>query len=575
MASCSGFLDHVPDERTEITNETNVQNLLISAYPDVNPSWVNELQTDNLIDNQAPHMPSNPNDKQKLSHYNYGHYYDSHNYLFRFEVPQNMQYSEYDSPGMLWNGYYSSISSVNFMLDGIRQMSGTDTEKYSQDTRRSYAEALLLRAYDHFQLVNIFSKAYRDAELSKEDVGIPYVTETENVVIKPYDRGNVADVYAKIGADLEEALKFVTSLNFVNAPKYHFNMNAAHAFASRYYLATRQYEKVIEHADQVLTTDTAQMRKLLMNYGGFGECSTTEDFGNVWQDPAMGNNLMLICTSSLLQRMAWGARYSCAGEAAREALMVHNSDLWSGYICPAQAIVGGMIFGSSSGDYGFFHCKTVEQFQYSDKIAGIGYPHIIYRAFTGNELLLERAEAEIMLHRYADAERDLLMYWNSGLDSFSKDDYKAYVTAGYTKYITRDNIITPAGQRKKAYYSDSSKPNCFDSWDFTQTMSPEFVVPADAVPYMNCLNDFRRFENVFEGLRSFDIKRWGLPLKHISGVNSEELVSEPLSDLRAIEAPTEALSAGIATSRPTTTRSACSARLNINSLRDKTTTEDK
>lgn len=98
--------------------------------------------------------------------------------------------------------------------------------------------------------------------------------------------------------------------------------------------------------------------------------------------------------------------------------MMHSDlPLKSGYIAPVQAIVGGMVFSRSSSDYGFFSSKIYEKFQYTNKIAGIGYPKVIYRAFTGSELLLERAEAEIMLGRYDAAANDLMAYWNDGLNS--------------------------------------------------------------------------------------------------------------------------------------------------------------
>lgn len=542
-ASCSDFLDHTPDERTEIDTEDKVISLLIASYPDAAPCWLGEISSDNLIDNMSPHLPSNPNDKQILSHYNYSHYDRYDNELYQFEPARSATYNSYDSPGYVWLTYYGAIASVNHAIDAVGKMKGenADPDKFSEKLRAAWAEAHLIRAYSHFMLVNLFSKAYKDEESSKEDVGIPYITEPEDKVQQEYDRSNVAETYRKIGQDLEVGLKYVSDINYNTAPKYHFNTQAAHAFAARYYLFTRQYEKVIEHADAVLTTDSAQMQHMMMDFSVFGECSTSSDYGNAWQKPELNNNLMLLCTGSLLQRRIFGYRYSIAGPAAREALMIHNSPLWSGYICPPTLLVSGQLFGNSSADYGFFSCKIVEQFEYSDKIAGIGFPHVIYRAFTSNNLLLERAEAEIMLGRYEDAKRDLKFYWNSAINSLSAEDYKQFVEANYLKYMT-DDVFT-------SYYSNGENINCFDSWDFTQQVSPKFVVPAEATPYMNCLNDFRRFENAFEGMRFFDIKRWGLPLSHTVGLSSDVVEAEVNSDKRAIEIPWETLSAGLESSR--------------------------
>ena len=549
--SCSDFLDHTPDERTEIDSEDKVVSLLIASYPGAAPCWLGEISSDNLID------------KQILSHYNYSHFSRFDNELYAFEPATTATYGDYDSPGMIWGEYYASTASVNHAIEAIAKMKGenADPAKFSDKLRCAWAEAHLLRAYNHFMLVNLFAQPFKDEETSKQDVGVPYVTTVEDVVSKDYDRSNVAETYRKIGEDLEEGLKYVSDYNYNTAPKYHFNVNAAHAFAARYYLFARQYEKVIKHADAVLSTDSAQMQRMMMDYSVFGDCSTADDFAKAWQHPDRNNDLMLLCTNSLLQRRAWGYRYSVAGPCARGAMMVHQSPLWSGYICPPQAVVSGMLFSSAASDYGFISSKIFEEFEYADKIAGTGFPHIIYRAFTSMNLLLERAEAEIMLGRYEDAKRDLKFYWNSSINSMSPSDYKQFVEGKNLKYMT-DDVFS-------AYYNKADNYNCFENWDFTRQLSSKFVVPADAVALMNCLNDFRRFENVFEGMRYFDIKRWGLPVSHIIGLEGDSIGLEVNDPRRAIEVPWEALSAGMESSRTPVAKDTRSFSIDYESLRVK------
>lgn len=551
LASCSdSFLDKIPDERTDIDTEEKVVQLLVSAYPDANPSWVGEISSDNLIDNQAPHLPSNPNDKQVESHYNYSSYNKWDDELFSFKPAENATFSALDSPGQLWGAYYKSIATVNQALAGIDKV--CPDGNLSASMKAAKGEALLLRAYCHFQLVNIFAKAYKDEEASKNDIGVPYVTEIEDVVTKKYDRGNVADVYTKIGKDLEAGLDLVSDVNYKTAPKYHFNTNAAHAFAARYYLFSRNYEKVIEHANEVLGTDSTSFQRVVMNLSEFEGCATLDDYANVWHDPDAKGNLMLLDTYSLMQRRIFGYRYSYAGPAASNALMIrsNHSSLWSGFICPAILLVNGSLFSSSSSDYGFFSSKVGELFQYIDKVSGIGYCHQIYRAFTTNELILERAEAYAMLGRYADAANDLRWYWNCQLNSMGTADFKMYVTGNYIKMMKNSEF------EKRGYYAVPEgedvdvNTNCFRNWDFTQRMSPKFVVPAEAVPYMNCVNDFRRFETVYDGLRFFDLKRWGIDYSHTVGVTKQVVECNYDDAVRAIEVPWEALSAGMDTSRP-------------------------
>lgn len=544
MGGCSdSFLDHNPDERTEIDSPTKVVQLLAHAYPDGNPGWLGEVYSDNLIDNQSPHLPSNPNESPVMAHYNFAQYYVSDNQSFRFEPATQAMYDEYDSPGQLWMGYYNSIAYTNFALDAINKLLAQG-DSLTESLRAARGEAELLRAYDHFMLVSYFSNGYR-GEASKNDVGVPYVTETENVVRKHYDRGNVYDVYQKIQQDLEAGLRDISDVNFTTAPKYHFNTNAAHAFAARFYLFSRQYEKCIEQANMVLGTDSVTTQRMTMDYSVFHGCSTTDDFCNAWQSPNRNNNLMLIPTSSVNARRFIGYRYSCAGPAVRAVYMMYNDlPLKSGYICPPQAIVSGMLFSISGNDYGFFNSKIWETFQFTNKVAGIGNPYVVYRAFTGNELLLERAEAKVMLGRYDDAAQDLMAYWNYGIASFSDADKHAYVDPQYARRLTPDLIRRYFGRK------DNRNPNVLNDWNFASVMG--LNIPEEAVKYMNCINQFRRFENSFEGMRLLDIKRWGMTVTHSVGVHSEIITAGPLSPKLNIEVPWESIQAGMQSSRDTT-----------------------
>lgn len=534
LASCKGFLDQVPDLRTEIDNEDNIVKLIAGSYPETNYQWLAELSGDNLLDNQCPHMPSNPNDKQILAHYNYGSYYRWHDQMYRFEAATEATLSDWDSPGFVWENYYKAIGSCNAALEAINNLGAT-----SERLRAAHAEALIIRAYSHFILVNLFGNAYKNPRVSANEQGIPYVTVPETDLFKKYPRLSVKEVYDNIQADLEAALPDINDA-YYHAPKYRFNKSAAHAFAARFYLYKREYAKVIEHANAVLGEGTDNLSNMLMQYSGFTECSTLNDYMNVWQSPEQNNNIMLLSTVSLMERFVFGYRYSIAGPKCQEAMLVTTKcPLWSGYICPPLAVVGGMLFGSSTKDYGFFNSKIGEQFQYSDKLAGIGTPHIIVRAFTCNNLLLERAEAELALGMIEEGKADIMAYWDVSNESLSEKDK-----------LSMSRYIKPFDERFfDTYFAKSTNANCFDNWDFTKEIAPDFVIAPENVKYWNALNTFRRFENTFEGLRFFDIKRWGIPYKH--EYSTESLVYPmPTNDYRlALDVPWETMAAGLESSR--------------------------
>ncbi len=63
-------------------------------------------------------------------------------------------------------------------------------------------------------------------------------------------RKTVAYVYEMIEKDLLEGLPLIKDVSYT-VPKYHFNIAAANAFASRFYLVKRDYAKTLSYANAV------------------------------------------------------------------------------------------------------------------------------------------------------------------------------------------------------------------------------------------------------------------------------------------------------------------------------------
>ena len=535
LTSCNDFLDQEPDERTHIDTEVKVEQLLIASYPTANYGWIGEISSDNFMDNNAPHLPISSTAEQILTRYNLGSYGRQDDELFRFEhcVSSDQQ----DTPSYLWQSFYASIFSTNEALEAIDAIAAKSG--MTERLRRCRGEALLLRAYCHFILVNVFSQAYKDPEASKADVGVPYVDKSSTDFTKKYDRENVAVTYQKIEADLEEGLKYVSDAGY-DAPKYHFNVNAAHAFAARFYLFCRKYDKVIEHANFVLDTNRSLLPQKLIDFSGMDNCTYMSDYVQIYESPDSPNNLFLLNTMSLMARHGLGYRYAHNSLCVRE--VYYHQTPFNGLYAYPFIYVGGWTFWTGN-DYGYFSAKAGEEFEYTDKLAGIGFPHTVRREFTNNMLLLERAEAEIMTGKYEDATLDLIAY-NHSLQSFSEANMQTFA-GGYGMRDLRQSDID-------GYFSNPDNYNCFADWDFTQRMSSSFIVPKEAVKYMNCLNEFRRIETCWDGTRFFDLKRFGIEYSHIYGPESEEIKLTWDDPRRAIEVPDDAIMAGLEPSRPTT-----------------------
>ena len=228
IAGCNDFLDKMPDNRTEVDSQDKVASILGSAYSNTDFQLLTEYMSDNVDDYGA----SNP-------------YYDK--FIEQVYKWENVTEDNNESPQNIWESNYNAIASANQALDAIEQLGGVDE---SATLRECKGEALLARAYCHYVLVNIFCNAYNQ-NTSVKDLGIPYVTESEKTLNPHYERGTVADVYAKLEKDITEGLTLIGD-NHLKTPKYHFNTQAAYAFASKFYLSYEKWDKAKECADLCL-----------------------------------------------------------------------------------------------------------------------------------------------------------------------------------------------------------------------------------------------------------------------------------------------------------------------------------
>lgn len=545
LTSCNDFLDQNPEEWVEVNSSvTSVQQAAAASYCETSYAWLAELSSDNVIDQNAPNYPASSQSRQILTHHNYtsDRVYDQ---LFRFE--QATEGTAQDTPYHFWTQTYYSVAQCNNVLQAIedlRNSGRTFTEAEQRTLDVSEGECLLNRAYDHFVLVNMFSQAYKDSTRSLQDAGVPYVTVPDTKPNSHYERGTVTEDYVKIEADLVRGLQLIGN-NTVSstAPKYHWNHNSACAFAARFYLFKRDYDKVISYANEVLGTDETSELNMMMKYGTqFDGITNSVEFAQAFQDPDDNNNLLLLTTYCNYDRRAAGYRYAMNGLAAR-AIFYHNSPLWRSWaIMPTAGI---MTFGSS--ERGYFFGKMCERFQMTDQIAQTGYVHTIMREFTGSELMLERAEAKIMKDDLDGAFDDLATYYKSFV-SFSPTNLASW-------FNSNPQLLTKAIISSWFRQGGTDDVPFRANWTFTQNMSPSYVVPADATNYMNCLEYFRRFETCCTGRRFFDLKRWGAEWSHTYGLESTTVTLAWNDPRRAMEVPYTVGQAGLELSRPQSTDS--------------------
>lgn len=138
---------------------------------------------------------------------------------------------------------------------------------------RYKAEALVLRAWCHYLLVNIYAKAY-DPATAATDPGIMYTLDSEDITATPNEKRTVAKVYELILADLDAALD-LNSLA-VNSDKMRVGLPFAHAAKAKVLMSMRDYDGAFAAAGESLKLKNAiddYNHKVVTNtdYAAFGK----------------------------------------------------------------------------------------------------------------------------------------------------------------------------------------------------------------------------------------------------------------------------------------------------------------
>ena len=481
LASCSDQLDTLPDNRTTLDTPKKIAGLLVTAYPDRTPTLFNEWMSDNTDYMGAQNSQGNRGGDQ---------------YFFWQEQTEGGN----DSPEQVWMLYYEGVYKANEALAAIEDQGGPKNDIL----RNSKGEALLIRAYDHFILANEFCRPY-NGKTSTKDAGLYYATGIADfsAAAEQSYRGTVADVYAKIAADIEAGIPLLNDTYEV--PKYHFNKQAAYAFATRFYLYYEKWEKAKEYADKLLGSNPAAS---LRDYRALQAMPLSKSEQAVKIAEAY-------CSASADCNLLVQTSVSNAGMALAPWLISKRYTL-TNYLAETELFQSNNIWGTSSnliwkpftvnsGESNFaLLMKLPREFEIRNTTTGSGYLRTLNVNFTMDEALLNRAEAEIMLGQNDAACADMTIWM--------KNFFNTNVTLTPTSVQTYFKTVPYA-------YADAAKmvPS------FKKHISPRFTIDAEGSvqeSLLQCLLNFRRIETVHQGMRWMDIRRYNIEIpRRLIGAN--------------------------------------------------------
>ena len=501
LTSCDDWLDKLPDNRMELQTPSDVSSLLVSAYPSSHPAYLLEMYSDNTDDCVNPSWSEAS--RFQAQAYNWE------------DITET---GEDESPQELWNRHYLAIASANAAIDLI-EGKGSPAEYTEQ-----LGEALLCRAYAMFQLSTVFCKAYNPATAST-DLGLPYPTHPEKVVGTVYTRGTMEDLYGQIDKDLQRGLPLVSS-NY-SKPKFHFNTDAAKAFAARFYLYKGDFAKAITYATEVLGADpTAKAR----DWDAYSALNMNDQIRpEAWVSADEKCNFLLQTVYS-----EWGAisgPYRYGDKYAHSYRITYDEDIASkGPFGAANSTFKQRVW-SNTALAKLFHRKVPYEFEYTDLQAGIGFAHAEYAVFTTEQLLLERAEAYALSGELQKAVDD----YNTIMKIYQKYP-KTFTLKQIVDFYNGVDYYTPKKATVKKHF-----------------VKPVYTIDAegsDQEALLQAILHLRRIMEVGEGYRMQDVKRYGIVIYRrqtntsytISAVTDSLTVDDPR---RAIELPQDVITSGL------------------------------
>jgi len=185
-----------------------------------------------------------------------------------------------------------------------------------------------------------------------------------------------------------------------------------------------------------------------------------------------------------------------------------------------------------------------EQFEYTDKLAGIGYAHAVDPVFTGDMTILERAEAYPLQGKLTEAVADI----NIWLSTHCKDKTEEQDDG-------TEQVIAPAPEPQtvagiSAFVSGldyaQRNPGSWRERSMRKRMHPQgfTVTSGDQENVLQLILHMKRIESQPHGLRFMDLKRYGIEFAHL--VRGEDPVIFIRGDLRAaVQLPKTVITAGL------------------------------
>ncbi|MGJ5642393.1 RagB/SusD family nutrient uptake outer membrane protein [Formosa sp. S-31] len=227
---CSDFLDEVSQDKLIPEKTDHYAALLLLEFNSEYPIFRDvDYMTDNIVEDAKAFA------SDKFSH--------KTTYSWQREIEIDEDGNTISGINRSWERMYEDIAIANYVIEQIDEALGEQSE-----IDNIKGEAYFVRALSYFNLVNLYGQPY-NAGSADFDLGVPLRSDIG--VEFTYSRSTVAESYALIEADLENAMELITNSG-IEKTIYHPNIAACNLLMSRIKLYQEKWQEAIDYADLVI-----------------------------------------------------------------------------------------------------------------------------------------------------------------------------------------------------------------------------------------------------------------------------------------------------------------------------------
>ncbi|MGI6223055.1 MAG: RagB/SusD family nutrient uptake outer membrane protein [Prevotella sp.] len=158
----------------------------------------------------------------------------------------NIDYT-YGNDREIWGTLYNQIYAANAVTATVDSATTDPTLQYY------LGQALAIRAFDYFNLIQIYQKTYSQVDPTSAK-GVPVITEKnrDEAATNGCSRGTVEQTYNQILSDLNRAIELFDASGMTRADKRYANSSVAHAIRARVYLVMNRWSEAAADAQYVI-----------------------------------------------------------------------------------------------------------------------------------------------------------------------------------------------------------------------------------------------------------------------------------------------------------------------------------